>query len=164
MSIKLSPPKAIIQILATASYTGYLPWCPGTWASLFTALGVWLFWRLAYPLLAVFFWLVLIVVLGVWAATWYDRLYKTHDASVIVIDEVAGQLIALLPLLVLRETGLGWYTVAVILFRFFDIKKPLGIYRLQALPEGLGVVADDLLAGIYAALLMIGGIWIKTLL
>jgi phosphatidylglycerophosphatase A len=108
--------------------------------------------------------LVVFTVLGVWAATWYDRLNKTHDANAIVIDEVAGQLIALLPLLILRETGLGWYTGAVILFRLFDIKKPLGIYRLQSLPEGFGVVADDLLAGFYAALLLAGVVWIRILL
>ena len=150
--------------MATAAYVGYLPWFPGTWASIATGIFAYLFWRSGYALLSFCFWLLTVTVLGIWAATWYDRLYKTHDARAIVIDEVAGQMLAILPLLVLRETGLGWYTVAVVLFRVFDIKKPFGIFRLQTLPEGFGVVADDLLAGLYAALLLAGGLWIRTLL
>lgn len=102
--------------------------------------------------------------MGIWAATEYDRAHKSHDSKKIVIDEVAGQIISLLPLFIIRETGLGWYTMAVVFFRFFDIKKPLGVNRLQDLPQGLGVMADDLLAGVYAALLLAGVIWIRILL
>lgn len=164
MQIKFQPPQALIQFLASAAYSGYLPWFPGTWASLLTASMVFCFWRLTPDLFFLGMVFSVLIVIGIWSATWYDRLFRTHDASAIVIDEVAGQFLALWPLLVLRETGLGWYTVAVVLFRFFDIKKPCGIYRLQTLPEGLGVMADDLLAGAYAALLIVGGLWIKTLL
>lgn len=155
------PSRGLVQFLATAAYIGYLPWFPGTWASVFTAALV-LAWQ--PEKLAALFWLWGVVVVGVWAATGYDRVYKTHDAGAIVIDEVVGQGIALFPLLILRETSVGWYTVAVILFRFFDICKPLGIDRLQRLPAGFGVMADDILAGLYAAILLVGGIWIKTLL
>lgn len=164
MQINKSPSKILVKSIATAAYVGYLPWFPGTWASLLTMFLVFSFWRIDYPVLSVLFWLSMVIALGIWAATWYDRSYKTHDASAIVIDEVAGQIVALLPLLLLRETSWGWYTVAVVLFRFFDIKKPWGIYRLQDLPEGFGVMADDLLAGCYAALFTVGGIWIKILL
>lgn len=155
---------SISRFIATFAYIGYLPWFPGTWASLFTGLLTFLFWRQEYAFLNVLFWLWAVIVVGIWAATVYDREHKTHDASEIVIDEVAGQIIALLPLILIRETGLGWYTMAVILFRIFDIKKPFGIYRLQDLPQGVGVMADDLLAGIYAALIMVGVLWIRILL
>jgi phosphatidylglycerophosphatase A len=155
---------SISRFIATFAYVGYLPWFPGTWASVLTGLFAFFFWRQDYLFLNVLFWLWTVIVLGIWAATVYDREHQTHDASEIVIDEVAGQIIALLPLFLIRETGLGWYTMAVILFRIFDIKKPFGIYRLQDLPQGFGVMADDLLAGVYAALIMAGVLWIRILL
>ena len=155
---------SLSRLIATFGYTGYLPWFPGTWASLVTAILTFIFWRQDYAFLNILFWLWAVIVVGVWAATAYDRDHKTHDASVILIDEGAGQIIALLPLLLIRETGLGGYTVAVVLFRFFDIKKPFGINRLQDLLQGFGVMADDLLAGVYAALILVGGLWMRTLL
>jgi phosphatidylglycerophosphatase A len=69
----------------------------------------------------------------------------------VVIDEVAGQLIALLP--VLPGSDPGWLSIAAafLLFRFFDVVKPYPARRLESLESGLGIMADDIVAGAYAA-------------
>ncbi len=91
----------------------------------------------------------LITMIGIWSATRAERLLQRKDPSVVVIDEVAGQMIALLsgPLWLHR-----WWSVltAFALFRIFDIWKPYPIRRLEALESGLGIMADDLAAGAYA--------------
>ncbi len=73
----------------------------------------------------------------------------TKDPTAIVIDEVAGMLIACYG----NPRTLPWVLGLFLAFRVFDVVKPLGINKLQDLPGGLGVVADDLLAGIYVSLL-----------
>jgi phosphatidylglycerophosphatase A len=131
--------------LATVFGIGYLPLAPATWASATTALAVLLFLpvapRLEIALVAV------LTPLAVWTAGRAERRLG-QDAHPIVIDEVVGQLVALWA--VPREPG--WIVVGFFLFRFFDVVKPLGVAALQRLPGGLGVVADDLLAGLYARL------------
>lgn len=89
---------------------------------------------------------------GVWASSRAEGIFRRKDSQKLVIDEVAGQLIALLPL------SLGFYLpgwssilVAFLLFRFFDIVKPFPARQLEMLPAGLGVMADDIVAGAYAA-------------
>ena len=74
-----------------------------------------------------------------------------------VVDEMVGVWI---PLLVVPDGG-WWYVVAAfVLFRFFDILKPLGIRRMEALPGGIGVMMDDILSGIYSLILIIGTQWL----
>ena len=101
--------------------------------------------QLSVMLLIIF----LVTMVGVWAATRAEKLLHRKDPSVVVIDEVAGQMIALLsgPF-----WGPTWWSIlsAFILFRAFDIWKPYPIRRLEALESGLGIMADDVLAGIYA--------------
>jgi phosphatidylglycerophosphatase A len=94
----------------------------------------------------------LVSVVGIWAASRTERLIQTKDPSIVVIDEVAGQMIALLSSPFWLPT---WWSVltAFILFRGFDIWKPYPIRRLEALESGLGIVADDLVAGVYALIL-----------
>ena len=84
---------------------------------------------------------------GVIIATIAERIWE-HDSGKIVIDELLGMLVALF----LLPHKLLYYTLSLILFRFFDIVKPLFIRKLEKLPSGWGVMADDLLAGIYANL------------
>jgi phosphatidylglycerophosphatase A len=150
----------IVNFIATYCYTGNLPWFPGTWGSIFTL-------PLAYYFLIgdYFFNYVYLVcflfVLGVWSASAYDIFHKTKDAGSIVIDEVVGQLIALLPLYFYGNTNLLFYLAGFILFRIFDIVKPLGIKQIQALPGGFGVMLDDVLAGLYSAVIIsLGALWI----
>jgi phosphatidylglycerophosphatase A len=81
---------------------------------------------------------------------------KAKDPGIVVIDEVIGQWIALA-----GARTLNWktYLGAFILFRLFDIWKPAPVRQLESLPEGLGIVADDAMAGIYAALVLWLAAW-----
>jgi phosphatidylglycerophosphatase A len=87
--------------------------------------------------------------IGVWASGWEETRVGVHDPSSIVVDEVAGTLVALIA----APPRLGWVLALFFLFRVFDVWKPYPIGRLQDLPGGWGIVADDLLAGVYANLL-----------
>ncbi len=146
---------AIALLIATYFGIGRLPGPSGTWGSLAAlppaALLVWLggSWLLAAALLAV-------ALLGWWASEVYGRESGVTDASEIVVDEVAGQWI---PLLILPFDPAAWAT-AFVAFRFFDIVKPWPVsYADRTIRGGLGVMADDILAGLYAAVL-VGGLWI----
>jgi phosphatidylglycerophosphatase A len=149
---------------------GYLPLAPGTWGSL-VGVGLYVLLRLAvFPKIStegnqalyslIFLALeisviAVITVLGVWAASLTERVLRIKDPGKVVVDEVAGQLIALLPIPLVAETGWAyWLIPAFLLFRFFDIVKPYPARRLESLHGGLGIMADDLVAGAYAAIIM----------
>lgn len=106
--------------------------------------------------------ILLITLIGIWAASKVERLEQKKDPSKVVIDEVAGQLIALLPvpLWVAGPPRLSIF-IGFLLFRAFDIVKPYPIRRLEKLESGLGIVIDDVAAGAYAAavLSIILAIW-----
>jgi phosphatidylglycerophosphatase A len=91
----------------------------------------------------------LVTVLGVWSASSVEP-YWGKDSSKVVIDEAAGMLISL----VFIPATLVNLLVALVLFRFFDIVKPLFIRKMEALPGGWGVMADDVLAGIYSNMVL----------
>ena len=86
---------------------------------------------------------------GIWAATRTERLLGKKDPAIVVVDEVAGQMIALLSGPFWLHT---WWSIltAFLLFRAFDIWKPYPIRKLENLESGLGIMADDLAAGVYA--------------
>ena len=88
-------------------------------------------------------------VVGIWAAGREEDRVGAKDPRPIVIDEVAGMLLACYG----HPRTFLWVFGLFLAFRVFDVVKPLGIGKLQALPGGVGVVADDLLAGAYASLL-----------
>ncbi len=87
---------------------------------------------------------------GVYSSTKAEKKYG-HDASVIIIDEFVGQLVVFA---MLSDLQIWHLVVGLILFRFFDITKPLGIARMQSLASGWGIMIDDVLAGIYSFLLL----------
>ena len=87
----------------------------------------------------------IIIGLGIWSSNEVDSLWG-KDSSKVVIDEVAGMAIALL----LVPRNFSYVLISLIAFRFFDIVKPLGVRKLEILPKGWGVMADDVLAGCYA--------------
>ena len=91
----------------------------------------------------------LVTMVGIWAGTRAERLIQKKDPPIVVIDEVAGQMIALLSGPLWLHT---WWSIfsAFVLFRLFDIWKPYPIRRLETLEAGLGIMADDILAGAYA--------------
>ena len=124
---------------------------PGTWGSVAAVLLWALLSLLAHPsphgmLLALLAGIVFTLVLGIPAATLAARESGRKDPSFVVIDEVAGQWIALLGSPVDWRHGL----LALLLFRLFDITKPIPVRQLERLPEGWGIVFDDVAAGLYA--------------
>lgn len=140
-------------IVATCFGIGRLRPGPGTWASLATAL---LWWLLAariaplhLPWVAIAL-AVLVVAVGIPAATRAARAAAIQDPQFVVIDEVAGQLIALI------AVPLAWKSLLAgfILFRGFDILKPPPVRQLERLPEGSGIVLDDVAAGLYALVVL----------
>jgi len=140
-------------LIATLFGIGRLRPGPGTWASaatvlLWTALAYNLNPALRTPVVAGL--AVLITLIGIPAATVVARASAAKDPQFVVIDEVAGQLIALI------AVPLAWKTflVGFILFRVFDILKPPPVRQLERLPEGAGIVLDDVAAGIYAFAVM----------
>jgi phosphatidylglycerophosphatase A len=99
--------------------------------------------------------ILLLLAPAIWASTRTARLLDRKDPSVVVVDEVLGQWVTLL-----GATALRWksFCAAFLLFRLFDIWKPWPVRNFEKLPEGVGIVADDLAAGIYGALILyIGG-------
>ncbi len=139
--------------IATGLGSGRVPWAPGTAGS---AVALGLFWvttRFGANWLpaAVF---VALVMAGFWSAGSAARRLGKKDPSAIVIDEFAGQFLALLAL---PHT---WPVLAAgfLLFRLFDILKPPPARRLEALPGATGIMTDDLVAGLYANLLMQGAV------
>jgi phosphatidylglycerophosphatase A len=140
-------------LVATFFGAGRLKPGPGTWGSLATVL----VWALASSRIPVAnrAWATIIAaaavtIIGIPAATRVARSSGLKDPQFVVIDEVAGQLVALI------AVPLAWKTflAGLILFRVFDIWKPFPIRRLERLPEGTGIVVDDLGAGLYALAVM----------
>ena len=124
---------------------------PGTWGSvaavLLWAAYAWLFHPTPQALLiALLIGIALTLVFGIPAATIVARESGRHDPQFVVIDEVAGQWIALL------FSPFDWRhaLIALVLFRLFDMTKPFPVHNLEQLPEGWGIVLDDVAAGLYA--------------
>jgi phosphatidylglycerophosphatase A len=137
--------------LATCLGLGFFPVAPATFTSLVVTIALGLI-RAPFSAmrgLATLGLIVVIVLAGAWAAGRAERRYG-HDARCIVIDEVAGMLLAAI--------AIPWTPVylaaAFFLFRAFDVLKPPPAYQLQALYGGAGVMADDLAAGLYAVALL----------
>jgi phosphatidylglycerophosphatase A len=140
-------------LVATFFGAGRLHPGPGTWGSLAAAL---LWWLLAAQLPpsalvpVILFLIVVTTVVGIRAATLEARGCGKKDPQHVVIDEVAGQLVTLIACPILWKPLLAGF----ILFRAFDIVKPPPIRSLEKLPEGTGIVVDDLGAGIYGLIVL----------
>lgn len=131
--------------VATGLGTGYAPVAPGTFGS---AVGVLLWLVLPAAPLVQLATIVVAFAAGVWAAGEAERHYGGTDPSAVVIDEIMGMLVALFMVPVAWPGALG----AFLLFRVFDVIKPFPVDRLEYLHGGLGVMADDAMAGVYANL------------
>lgn len=137
--------------VATCGYIGYVPLAPGTFGSAAGLLVWYVLNRAASPggeLAAI----VLLFAIGVWSGTVAERHFGATDPGPIVVDEVVGMLITLLFLPVNTAGAL----VAFLVFRVLDVVKPWPTGRLEALPGGLGVMADDGMAGLYGNVVMRG--------
>ncbi len=146
--------------VATAIATfgvGYLPLIPGTFGSL-ASVGIFLlFTQIATgtSLFALVLLFTLVVTFsGLWAASRTEELAGRKDPGKVVVDEVAGQMLALLPLTLFNLQPLTrGVIVSFVLFRLFDIFKPYPAGRYERLKGGYGIMCDDLVAGAYAAVL-----------
>ena len=151
------PPRSFAGWLATGLGVGFAPIAPGTFGS---ALGVVLFaWLLSQPLGAYVAVVLAVIGLGVWAADVTGRVTGQTDDGRIVIDEVAGQLVTLGPVLALSGNRTVWLVTGFVVFRLLDIWKPGPVgWAERSFSGGLGVMADDLVAGVLGAGLLAVGI------
>ena len=131
--------------LATSGGVGYIPFAPGTFGSL---AGLLLWWLLPGTLPIQLTVIVAIFILGSWSGSVAERHFASTDPGPVVIDEVLGMLVTLF----LNPVGWGGAILGFLLFRASDIIKPYPANKLEQLHGGVGVMADDLMAGIYANL------------
>ena len=146
-------------ILATGFGSGYCPVAPGTAGALLATI-IWLAYTLflspATCIVLTVVLTLLFTVLGVWATNKVIPFWG-EDPRRVVVDEMVGVWIPLIA----APAGNLWYALAsFVLFRFFDIAKPLGVRKMEQLPGGIGVMADDILAGIYSLFIIICAQWI----
>ncbi|MBB6112723.1 phosphatidylglycerophosphatase A family protein [Mucilaginibacter lappiensis] len=147
------------KIIASIFGIGFLKG-GGTYAAIVTCGFIWLLWQ--SPVWQnpwyLFVITIIITLLGVYVSNKVEPDWG-EDSSRVVIDEVAGMLIAVVFVPMNIYTLIG----GLILFRFFDIVKPLGIRKMEALPSGTGVMMDDVLAGVYSNILVWVGylLWLK---
>jgi len=152
----MKPTDYLALSIATCG-VGYSPLAPGTFGSL-VGVGIFLLLVWAIPpnalLAVVLASIIAITFAGIWAGTRTEQLSGRKDPGKVVVDEVAGQLIALFPLTLFAH----WSSLAVmlsfILFRFFDIVKPYPANKFERLKGGLGIMCDDLVAGVYGAVIV----------
>ncbi len=142
--------------VATWLGSGFLNPAPGTWGSL-AALPFGIFIFAQFGLTALLIATILTFAVGLWAAKEFETATGLHDAKMVVIDEVVGLWLALIPVFAVAGIHWVWITIALILFRGFDIAKPWPISYLDKNLKGAwGVMLDDVLAGIAAALIIAG--------
>ncbi len=140
--------RAIILFIAQGAYSGKSPFAPGTAGTL---VGVLLYLGIRnsgppfYSSLT-----ILLCIVGTWAAGRAEIILGKKDSPSIVIDEIAGYLIALF----MAPSGWGFVAAAFILFRVFDIVKPWPLKQLQKVRGGPGVMLDDIGAGVYTNVLL----------
>ena len=142
-------------------YVGFLPLISGTLGSLITVL-LYGYWH--YTAQTIFFPVVvltwaLITLIAIPVCTYAGKkIFLEKDSSKIIIDEYSGMALSLFPVLYFPwgEHSLYYYILAFSLFRFFDISKTVGINDLQKLKGGLGVMLDDIVAGVYSMIIVIG--------
>ncbi|OPY72697.1 MAG: Phosphatidylglycerophosphatase A [Syntrophorhabdus sp. PtaU1.Bin050] len=135
--------KALLFFM-TSGFIGYLPFAPGTCGSVFGCV-------LLYLLPSVFASAIFVMVLTVAAVMAINSFsYEGEDPGYIVIDEVIGMLVTMIG----HKVTIANLLAGFVLFRLFDIVKPFPIKRAERLRKGYGVVADDILAGIFASLIL----------
>lgn len=141
--------------VATAGYAGYFPIAPGTVGSAAGLVVYLLVWWMQSPAFESAL-IVALFALGTWAGTQAERYFGGIDPGPIVLDEVVGMLITL----AFIPVGITGALAGFVLFRIFDVFKPFPARRLESLHGGLGVMADDAMAAIYANLSLRAAIWL----
>ena len=143
--------RQLALLLSTVGYLGYVPVAPGTAGS---AIGLALFFFLqsTESIVVELGTIVVLFVVGVWSSTVAEKHFNQVDPAPVVIDETVGMLItlALLPVNFLGAL------IGFLIFRILDVTKPFPIAKLEKLPRGFGVMADDGMAAVYGNLIMRG--------
>ena len=147
----------LARLIVTFFYIGNAKIAPGSIASLVTTL---IFYLFAKYLIFSFFIIIILIttILAFFAVSVFTYKLLEKDRSEIVIDEVIGQSIALLPLLLFEQNNppqLFMCIISLLFFRFFDIVKPYPINKFDRMNNSIGVIFDDILAGIFSALSLI---------
>ena len=142
--------RRLSTFVATACYIGLIPGAPGTYACLATTLAFYFCYRFSHRILPELHMSILagVVIIGTLAASEVANAKGHEDPQIVVIDEVAGQLLTFLFL----SVSLINLLLGTALFRAFDIWKPFPIRKLEHFPHGTGIMLDDLLAGVYSNL------------
>ncbi len=142
----------IAYMLSTGLYVGKIPKIPGTAGTLVALFPILIYWNRGgeYLLLNQIFITLAVFFIGIWASTVIVETFKEKDPEYIVIDEIAGYMVAMIGF----PTNWKVLLLAFILFRIFDIFKPPPIKQFENLPSGLGVMVDDVIAGAYTWLVM----------
>ena len=143
------------KIISTGLFTGYIPFASGTFGSIIGVLIFILLFQypfILYPLI------LFLTVYGVYISDWAEKYFKEKDSKKIVIDEIVGYLITMLNIRIIYPLySLKFFIILLIgfiLFRFFDIFKPLYIKKIEELKGGVGIMLDDILAGIYSNIIL----------
>ena len=147
----------IARVIATWFWCGDAPFAPGTVGSIAALVIAWVVhYATGWPGTAFGLLAALLAAPAVWAADVTARASGKKDPQLVVVDEVIGQWVTLA-----GAATLNWksWALALFLFRVFDVFKPPPIRHLEKLPGGIGIVADDVLAGIYAAIVLFAAGW-----
>ena len=151
-SKKLDLKKKIAEFIATGFYVGKIPFAPGTLGTLVAIPIMYIYWDKGF--LAQISITAAVFFIGLWASTVLvgetDNSKEKVDPDYIVIDEIAGFMVSMIGI-TLTPIHLA---IAFVLFRIYDILKPPPIKRFEKLPSGLGIMADDVVAGLYVLIIM----------
>ena len=137
----------LCKMIASVFYIGYLPVAPGTLGSLAAVLLYYFICRNTIMMSAV---ILVIIILGFVTSGRMEKIFGEKDPGEIVIDEFSGMLISLYRM----PPTMGYVVAGFLLFRFFDIVKPRPIKNLEKLKGSLGIMSDDIMAGIYANMIL----------
>ena len=143
----------IAVLIATVFGAGYSPFAPGTVGS---AVTVALLWLIPFSRAGLLLFLVAVVVVGTWAAHRAERAIGGKDPGAIVIDEVAGMTLSVIAFPLTPAVLLAGF----VLFRVFDVVKPPPARESQRIRGGVGVMIDDLIAGLYALAIIALSRWL----
>lgn len=144
-----TPADLVALIVSTFFGSGFFPIAPATFASAILTGILYFIGPGKPPLLTLSAIIIGVTLLGFWSATETEKRHG-HDARIIVIDEIAGMLLTVL----FVPWDLPHLAAGFILFRIMDIAKPPPVGKLEALPKGVGIVMDDMGAGLYALLVL----------
>ncbi|OGX41245.1 MAG: hypothetical protein A2984_02490 [Omnitrophica WOR_2 bacterium RIFCSPLOWO2_01_FULL_41_12] len=137
----------MIKILSTFFYIGYLPLIPGTFASI---TGVFLFYFLKDNLLIYIFSILFLLLIGILVGERAEEVFQRKDCPFIVIDEVLGMLLSL----IFIPYDIKLVIIAFVIFRILDTLKPYPASMLQNLKGGIGIMGDDIVAGLYTNIIL----------